>query len=289
MKSPRSLLVLTALACSLTGLHAQTPSAPKVDFPQPSPTAVVKQRVGLTDIEVVYSRPSVRGRKIFGGLERYGAVWRTGANSATTISFSTDVKLNGTAIPAGKYELFTIPNPDEWTVIIHKNVSEWGAYSYDAKDDVARITAKPVKLSEPIESFTIALNDLRDESATLNLMWEKTRVPVKLEVDLVSKLVPQIEEVMASSAEKKPYFQSAIFYLEHDLDLKKAAGWMQQAVAANPDAFYMYYHQARLLAKMGDKAGARAAAQHSIEIAKKAGGAVADEYTRLNEALLSKL
>lgn len=289
MKSPRSLFVLTALACTLTGLRAETAPAPKVDFPQPSPTAVVKQRVGLTDIEIVYSRPSTRGRKIFGGLERYGAVWRTGANSATTISFSTDVKLNGTAIPAGKYELFTIPNPDEWTVIIHKNVSEWGAYSYDAKDDVARITAKPTTLPEPIESFTIALNDLRDESATLYLMWEKTRVPLKLEVDLVSKLAPQIEAVMASDAEKKPYFQSAMFYLEHNLDLKKAAEWMQKAVAANPDAFYMYYHQGRLLAKMGDKAGARAAAQHSIELAKKAGGAVADEYTRLNETLLSTL
>jgi hypothetical protein len=288
MKAPRSLLLL-AFACSLTSLPAETAPAPKVDFPQPSPAAVVKQRVGLTDIEVVYSRPSVRGRKIFGGLEKYGAVWRTGANSATTISFSTDVKLNGTAIPAGKYELFTIPNADEWTVIIHKNVSEWGAYSYDAKDDVARVTAKPVALPETIESFTIGLNDLRDESATLNLMWEKTRVPVKIEVDLVSKLVPQIEAVMASNAEKKPYFQSAMFYLEHNLDLKKAAEWMQSAVAANPDAFYMSYHQARLLAKMGDKAGARAAAQHSMELAKKAGGSVADEYTRLNETLLSTL
>lgn len=289
MKSPRSLVALVTLACSLTSLRAETAPAPKVEFPQPSPTGVIKQRVGLTDVEIVYSRPSMRGRKIFGGLTPYGAVWRTGANTATTLSFSTDVKLNGTAIPAGKYELFTIPNVDEWTVIIHKNVEEWGAYSYDAKDDVVRFTAKPTQLPTPMETFTIGVNDLRDESATIYLMWEQTRVPLKLEVDVASKLVPQIEAVMSSNAEKKPYFQAAMFYFEHNLDLKKAAEWLQSAVTANPDAFYMYYHQARVLAKIGDKAGARAAAQHSIEIAKKAGGPVADEYTRLNETLLSTL
>jgi hypothetical protein len=284
----RPAFVTAASLLLVSGLFAQTP-APKVSFPAASPAATVKQRVGLTDIEVIYSRPSVKGREIFGKLVPFGQVWRTGANSATKISFSTDVKLNGTAIPAGHYELFTLPGRDEWTVIIHKDVSEWGAFSYDAKNDIARVTAKPVALSQPVESFTIGLDDLRDESATLNLLWDKTRVPVKIEVDLTSTLVPQIEAVMASDAAKKPYAQAAMFYLDHGLDLKKAAAWMDAAIAAQPDAFYLVYQQARILAQSGDKAGAIAAAQKSIALANKAGGAAQDEYRRLNEALLATL
>ena len=272
----RPAFVTAASLLLVSGLFAQTP-APKVSFPAASPAATIKQRVGLTDIEVIYSRPSVKGREIFGKLVPFGQVWRTGANSATKISFSTDVKLNGTAIPAGHYELFTLPGRDEWTVIIHKDVSEWGAFSYDAKNDIARVTAKPVALSQPVESFTIGLDDLRDESATLNLLWDKTRVPVKIEVDLTSTLVPQIEAVMASDAAKKPYAQAAMFYLDHGLDLKKAAAWMDTAIAAQPDAFYLVYQQARILAQFGDKAGAIAAAQKSIALANKAGGAAQDE------------
>lgn len=151
------------------------------------------------------------------------------------------------------------------------------------------MTAKPITLAEPVETFTIDVNDIRDDSATLNLSWEKTRVPVKIELDVTGTLVPQIEAVMSSDAPKKPYFQSAMFYLDHNLDLKKAAEWMDAAIAEQPDAFFMYYHKARLHAKMGDKAGALAAAQKSIELAAKNEGAVKSEYTRLNEQLISTL
>lgn len=285
----RSLALGALCSLALTGGLVGQDAAPKIEFPAPSPAATLKQRVGLTDIEISYSRPSARGRPIFGGLVPYGTVWRTGANFATKITFSTPVKLNGTPVAAGTYELFTIPNRNEWTVIIHKDSSDWGAYRYDAKNDVARFNTTPIALPKAVETFTIGLNDLRDESATLYLAWENTRVPVKLEVDVASVVLPQIEKVMASSAEKKPYFQAALFYLDRDLNLKQAAGWMDAAIAAQPDAFYMVYHKARLLAKMGDKPGAIAAAQQSIEIAKKAGGAVKDEYVRLNEALIASL
>ena len=290
MRNPtvRTLALILVSVAVLGSLGAQTTPPPKVEFPAASPSSTVKQRVGLTDIEINYSRPSVKGRRIFGGLEQYGHVWRTGANSATKISFSTAVKLNGTEIPAGTYELFTMPGQQEWTVIIHKNVSEWGAYTYDQKDDVVRVTAKPVALAEPVETFTIDLNDLRDESATLNLVWEKTRVPVKIEVDVTSMLVPQIEAVMAGEG-KKPYAQAAIFYLDHNLDLKKAAAWLDAAIAAQPDAFYYMYHKARILVKLGDKEGAIAMAKKSIDVATKSTGAAKDEYIRLNETLLASL
>jgi hypothetical protein len=262
--------------------------AHRIDFPQASPTATLKQRIGLTDIELVYSRPSAKGRVMLGGLNPYGEVWRTGANSATRVSFSTPVTIEGARVDAGTYELFTIPGRDEWTVILQKATKQWGAYTYDPKGDVARVTVRPVALAEPVETFTIGFNDIRDESATLNLIWEKTRVPVKLNVDVTGTLVPQIEAAMAAPG-RRPYAQAAMFYLDHNLDLDKAVAWMDAAIAEQPDVFYYLYHKARILAKRGDKAAAIAAATQSRDLAAKATGPEKDEYVRLNEALIASL
>jgi hypothetical protein len=239
---------------------------------------------------VNYNRPGAKGRKVFGGLVPYDHIWRTGANTATKISFSTPVKLNGTEIPAGTYELFSIPGTTEWTVIIHKNMSQWGAYSYDEKNDVARVKAKPVALAEHVETLDIGLNDIRDESATLNIVWEKTRVPVALTLDVKSTLVPQIEAVMAAGGEKLPYAQAAMYYLENGLDLKKAATWMDAAIAAQPDAFFLVYRKALILEKLGDKTGAVATARKSMESAQQEPRpALRDEYLGLNQALIDRL
>jgi hypothetical protein len=262
-------------------MFAQTP---KLDFPMPSPTCTIKQHVGLTDVEIVYSRPGVKDREIFGGLVGYGKVWRTGANQATKITFSTPVKLNGADIPAGTYGLFTIPDEKEWTVIINKAPAQWGAYTYDEKTDLVRVKATPVKLAEPVETFTIEFNDIRDDSATLNLIWEKTRVPVKLELDL-KDLVPQIESTMAAPDGQKPYYQAAMFYYDHGQDLKKANQWIDAAIAQR-EAHYMVYLKAKILAKLGDKQGAIAAAKHSSELAVKAKD---DGYVKLNQDLIASL
>jgi hypothetical protein len=262
--------------------------APQLAFPQASPTETLKQRIGVTDIEVVYSRPSARGRVMLGGNNPYGEVWRTGANSATRISFSTPIAVEGQHLDAGTYELFSIPGKDEWTLIFQKAGNQWGAYAYDMKNDVLRVTAKPVTLAEPVETFTIGFNDINGGTATLNLKWEKTHVSVKLDTDLVSVMVPRIEAAMAAAG-KKPYAQAAMFYIDNNLDLDKAASWMDSAIAEQPDAFYLIYHKARILAKKGDKAGAEAAAKQSIELASKTTGPAKDEYTRLNEALIASL
>jgi hypothetical protein len=274
-----------------TGLFAQTP-APKIDFPSVSPAATVKQRVGFTDIEVNYSRPGMRGRKIFGAtgsLQPYGEIWRTGANNATKITFSTAVKFGGTDVPAGSYALFTIPGETEWTVILNKVPGQWGAYAYDEKNDVVRVKAKPFALPLPVETFVITFNHVEGSSALLELAWEKTLIPVKIEVDVVSVLVPQIEAAMAAPEGKKPYFPSAMFYYDNNLDLKKAAAWIDAAIAEQPDAFYMIYRKGLILEKAGDKAGALAAAQKSLEMSRKAPGLVGTEYTRLNEALIARV
>ena len=262
--------------------------APQIEFPQASPTETIKQRVGVTDIEVVYSRPSAKGRVMLGGNNPYGQVWRTGANSATRISFSTAVTVQGSHLDAGTYELFTIPGKDEWTVILQKAGNQWGAYAYDQKNDVLRVTATPVALAEHVETFTIDINDIHSDSASLDLAWENTRVPVKLGFDVVGIVVPKIDAAMAAPG-KKPYAQAALFYLEHNLDLDKALAWMNTAIGEQPDAFYLIYQKARILAAKGDKPAALAAAKQSLELASKSSGPAKDEYTRLNEALIAGL
>jgi hypothetical protein len=280
--------VSVAALCLAPGLFAQS-EAPKIAFPQASPPATLKQQVGTTDIEVVYSRPSMKGREVFGKLEPFDVVWRAGANNATRITFSTDVKVQGQALAAGTYEFFAIPGKTEWTAIFQKAGKQWGAYAYDEKNDTLRVKTKPVALAAPVESLTYEINDLRDSSATLSIVWEKTRVPLKIDVDL-SALVAQVEVVMAGEGTKKPYFPAAMFYLDNNLDLKKAAKWMDEAIAANPGAFYMVYRKGLILEKMGDKAGALAAAKASLEAAKGAKQPLLrDEYVHRNNELIARL
>lgn len=289
MKS--KILPLLAVGLALAGcLHAQTPAAPKLVLPQASPPATLKQQVGVTDIEISYNRPSMKGRKIFGGLVPYGEIWRTGANTATKITFSTPVKFGGADVPAGTYELFTIPGEHEWTVIVHKNMSQWGSYAYDAKNDVARVTAKATTLQTASETFWIDLNEIRDTSASLNFTWENTRASVPITIDTIGILVPQVEAVMASNAEKKPYFQAANFYFDNGLDLKKSLEWMDAGLAANPKVYWMIYRKGLMLAKAGDKAAAKAAAEQSLALAEKdKPGELREEYVRLNKALIERV
>jgi hypothetical protein len=281
-----------------TGLFAQPPAAPRLEFPQPSPKASFKQRAGLTDIEVEYFRPGVKGRKIFADkstlpLQPYGEVWRVGANNPTKITFSTPVKFGGQDVPAGSYGLYAIPGADEWTVILNRiGEKDWGAYAYKSDNDAARAKVKPVMLTVPVETCTIDVNDIRPQSATLNISWEQTRVPVKLEFDVVTQLQPQIEQVMASDAPRKPYFNAAMFYYDNNLDLKKASEWIDAAIIQQPAAFYIVYRKGLILEKLGDKAGAIAAAQASRDAAAKAMDQpqlLRDEYVRLNDALIARL
>lgn len=286
----KTKVILSSLVFAPIVFFAFTSCAqsPKLEFPAPSPACTLKQRVGLTDIEIVYSRPGAKGRPIFGGLLPYGEVWRTGANQATKITFSTPVKFNGADVPAGTYALFTIPGENEWTVILNKApAQQWGAYQYNQTNDLVRVKTTPVNLAEHVETFTIELNDIRDESATLDLIWEHTVVPVKIEIGLTSKLVPQIEDVMAAPGDRKPYYQAAMFYYDHGQDLQKAKKWGDAAIAER-EAFYIVHLKAKILAKLGDKEGAIAAAKRSTELAIKAEGPKSG-YVMMNDALIASL
>jgi hypothetical protein len=263
-------------------VHAQA----KLEFPAPSPACTLKQRVGLTDVEVNYSRPSARGRQVFGGVVPYGVVWRTGANASTKISVSTPVKLCGHELPEGKYALYTIPGEDEWTIIISKNLDA-SVFNYDQKDDLVRFKVEPHTLAENVETFTIEMPMIRDDSAMLCLLWENTLVPINIELDLTSKLVPQIEAAMSEPGDRKPYYQAAMFYFDHNLDIQKARKWLD-AIPADRETYYILHLKAKVLAKAGDKPGAIAAAKHSSELAVKAEGPKSG-YVKMNQDLVSSL
>lgn len=275
------------LALPMTA-SAQTAATRTLPIPPTNPRATVKQFIGPTEVEISYSRPGMKGRQVFGKLVPYDQVWRTGADNATRISFSTEVTVNGTKVPAGTYELFTIPGRDEWTVIIAKHRATWGSYAYHDSNDVARVRAKPVSLPGPVETFSLGVTDLTPGSGVLNVEWERTRVPVTIEVDVVDIMVPHIEAAMKADG-RKPYFLAAMFYYENGLDINKAAQWITAAVAEQPDHIGILHRQALILAQTGDTAGAIAAAQKSYDGAQFAGSELRVEYTRLNSTLLDRL
>jgi hypothetical protein len=282
----RAFLFSAATTAGLLISSIAAAQSPQLQFPQPSPTSTLKQQVGLTDIEINYSRPSAKGRPVIGALVPFGQVWRTGANGRTTISFSTAVKLNGTEIPAGKYAVFTIPGEDHWTILLNKNTTG-SALSYDASNDVARIEAPAIKIGENVETFSIVINAIRDDSARIDLLWEHTAVPIHLNLDLVSTLQPKIEAALSgNNVNKQDYYRAAMFYYDHNLDLQKAKTWIEAATKGN-ETYYNIYLKAEILAKLGDKEGAIAAARRSSELASK--NPEGNGYIKLNGDLISSL
>jgi tetratricopeptide (TPR) repeat protein len=265
-----SFSVLIAVGFATAGLIPATLRAAdeKVEFPQASQHAVLKQRVGLTDVEVDYSRPNKNNREIFGALVPFGKTWRTGANRPTRIKFSAEVKLGDKPVPAGEYLVYTIPNANEWTVIISKDLNAQSVADYKQEADAARVTAKPMVLATAVETFTIGFEDLRANAATLYLEWDKTRVPVSLATNDVEKVSKGIDAAIKSGKPQEPgfYYSAASFYFDQNKDLPQALKWVDQAIEKNPKAYFMQYKKAQILAKMGNKKEALAAATKSIEL-----------------------
>jgi len=240
----------------------------KVEFPAASQHAVVKQRVGLTDVEVDYSRPNKNNRKIFGGLVPFDKPWRSGANQPTKMKTSAAVKLGGKEVPAGEYVLYTIPGASEWTIVLSKNLKAASLAEHKAQDEAARVTAKPVTLASPAETFTIGFEDLRADSAILYLEWDDTRVPIKLMTNDIEKVSQGIDAAVKGGKPQEAgfYYSAASFYLDQNKELPQALKWVDQAIEKNPKAYFMQYKKAQILAKMGNKKEAISAAEKSIEI-----------------------
>ena len=251
--------------------------------PAPSPTQTVQQEFGIANVQLIYSRPGMRGRKVFGDLVPFGKVWRTGANQATRVKFTDDVMIGGQPLKAGEYALYTIPNENEWDVIINKGSANWGT-NYKQEDDILRVKAKTARLNDPVETFTMQFDNVKSNSADLKIMWEKTAVTIPITADIDSKVMAQINDLM--NKDNRPYFNAAMYYLESGKDLNQAVTWLDKAIEQNPTAFWVYHQKANALAKLGKKEDARKTANKSIELAKAQNN---DDYVKLNEKLLAGL
>lgn len=261
-----------------------TSSEAQLRTPAPSPGQTIKQDFGIGSIELSYSRPGMKGRKIFGDLVPYGKVWRTGANSATTINFSDDIIIGGQNVPAGKYGLLTIPDKDNWTIIITKQLDVTSPAAYKQEMDVVRVKAKTMKIDETVETFTMQFANIKPSSCDLLVRWDNTVVALPIKSDLEKKIMAQIDDLMKN--DNRPYFQAAMFYMDNGKDLNQALSWFDKAIEQNPKAYWVYHQKANALAKLGKKSEAKTTAQKSIELAREDKN---DDYVRLNEKLIADL
>lgn len=275
----RKLVFFSAFSCLMIAADAQ-----QLRTPAPSTSQTIKQELGIGAVELSYSRPSARNRKVFGDLVPYGAIWRTGANNATTLTFTEEMMINGTKIPAGKYGLLSIPTPREWELIITKQTDVTSPAAYKKENDLVRVKVPVQATASPVETFTIQFANIKPASADLQISWENALVSLPITMDVDSRVMAQINNMM--SRDSRPYFQAAMYYMETGRDMNQAIQWFDKAAEQNPDAFWIHHQRAAALAKAGRKEDARKAANTSIELARKAQNM---DYVRLNENLLNTL
>ena len=273
----------TLAGAALLALSTFTTQAQQIKTPAPSPLQTVKQAFGLGDITIEYSRPLARGRVIFGDVVPYGKVWRTGANATTKITFSDDVMLEGREVKAGTYGLYTIPGKTNWQVMLYKDLTLNGnVASYNESNEVLRVTVTPVMMAATVKSFTIGLDAVAPTSARLQLMWDRTMVPVKITTNIDTRVMKNIETAM-KPGDTRPYFQAANYYYDNDKDLKQALAWSEKAIEQN-NAFYVVHLKAKIQMKMKDYSGAIETAKESRRLAQEAQN---EDYVRMNDKIIA--
>ncbi|MGB7393744.1 MAG: DUF2911 domain-containing protein [Pricia sp.] len=277
----KKLLVLSAFMVASLSLEAQ------IETPAPSPFSKTEQTVGLTDVTLEYSRPSMRGRTIFGDLVPYDKLWRTGANAYTKINFSDDVTIDGQEVKAGTYSIFTKPGKDNWEVFFYTDTEGGGTpEKWEESKIAAKTTSEVYDLPMDIETFTITFDDLTSSSANLGMMWENAYVPVTIEVPTDKMVSKNIETAMSGSPKGEDYYTAAVYYLDEDKDINKAQEWMEKAMEMTEEpAFWQLRQQSLIQAKAGDKKAAIKTAKKSLAKAKEAGN---DDYVKMNNDSLKE-
>jgi len=258
----------------------------QIETPQPSPFTKIEQKVGLTDVTLEYSRPSMKGRKIFGDLVPYGKMWRTGANKNTMVTFSDDVVVDGTTLKAGSYAIFVTPGESSWDVIFYSDVENWGTpREWDDSKMAAKTTVNTYEMPMAVETWTISIDDLKSNSAQIGFIWENTYVGVKVKVPTDAKVSASIEKTMAGPG-AGDYYSAAVYNLTEGKDLDKAQIWMDKAMSMieNP-GFWQLRQQSLLYAKLGDKKKAIETAKKSLAGAEAAGNA---DYVKMNKESLKE-
>lgn len=269
-----SLFFLVALLSISLEAQVQTPAA--------SPFSKMEQKVGLTDVVLEYSRPSMRGRKVFGDLVPFDAIWRTGANMNTKITFGDDVVVEGKELKAGTYAIYTKPGETIWEVFFYTDTNNGGLpQEWDASKVAATVKVEAYPISESIETFTITFDDLHNNGATLGLLWEKTYVGVKFIVPTVDKAIKSIQETMAKpDLTVNDYFSAASYYYSEGMNMGQAKEWVDKAVSmGNGTEYWMMRTQSLIYAKLGDRQGAIEAAKKSLAAAQAAGN---QDYVKMN-------
>jgi hypothetical protein len=276
--------LLNLVGVAILSLGAFAANAQTLKMPAPSPSQTIKQSFGLGDISIDYSRPLVKGRVIFGDLVPYGKVWRTGANASTKITFSDDVNFGGQDVKAGTYALYTIPGKSSWTLMLYSDLTLGGNVAeYDKEKEVLRINVVPKSTDAKVESFTIGLAKVKPTSASLELTWDYTKISVKISTEIESRIMKNIDAIMAADA--RPYYQAASYYFENGKDISKAKVWVDKAAEQNPKAFWVRLLKAKIELKMGDKKAAIASANEVVALATEAKN---DDYVKMANKLISE-
>ena len=267
------------------GLFTAGASA-QIQSPQPSPLARVEQKVGLTDVTLEYSRPGMKGREIFGNLVPYGEVWRTGANSNTIVTFSDDVVIGGKTLKKGSYSLYTKPGKNSWEVMFYSDTNNWGnPETWDESKVALKANAEVTELPFEMETFTIFLDDLKHDSAVMNIVWDNTAVTLPIKFPTDEKAMASIDRVM-NGPTANDYFAAGTYYHETGKDKKKALEWVNKAIEMQgEDVFWMLRRKSLIEAELGMKKEAIATAKKSLAAAEKAGNA---DYVKMNKDSLKE-
>ena len=256
----------------------------QIRMPSPSPLCEYRQTVGLTDISIEYSRPSVKDRSIFGDLVPYGKLWRTGANMATKITFSDDVKIEGKDLKAGSYAFFTIPGDNEWTFIFNTVVNQSGVAQYEESKDALRVQVPAEQMQDGVETLLIDVNAIRNDHAYLVLAWQNTVVAARIDVNTDAVVMADINRAMDPASEAGKYWAAANYYLETDRDMEQALEWINKSIELGNDRFWVVHAKARIQQKIGDCKGAIVTAEESKKLAQEAGN---NDYVALNDKLIA--
>jgi hypothetical protein len=258
----------------------------QINTPVSSPSTILTQTLGLTKITLDYSRPSVKGRKIFGDLVPFGKVWRTGANKITSIKFDDEVYVHGSVMKAGSYGLYTIPGKNEWTIILNRDDKQWGSYGYDNNKDVVRFNIQPIQPKEFTEQMNIDLVEFTPTSTYVSIKWKNTEVRFKIEQrGIDEKIMAEIVEKTAKpDASTDTYFSAAGFYYQTGVKLDQALVWANKVVEKQKE-YWTYQLVACIAAKQNNCTLAIPNAEKSMELAKKAGDVA---YIKLNQAVLAQ-
>ena len=258
----------------------------QINTPRFSPATKIMQMVGLTEIEVQFSRPSMRGREIFGNLVPYDKIWRTGADNSTKISFTTDVMVDGNTIKAGTYSIFSIPNQNEWMIMFYSDVELWGVPRDWSDDKIVFSSTYKVNKINPVETFTISFDDLTNNDVNMSISWEKSSVDIKIDVPTRSMVEKDINNVLNDNPKASDYYAAAVFYRQENVNLSQALLWMNKAIEMfeNP-RFYHFRQQSLLMAANNKFSDAIDAANKSLDDAIKADN---QSYVKMNRQSIAE-